>query len=166
MPSGPRMNPANDESRHPAGGEQTSSPGGHQKSKTPKGVTVSVELSPGELIDKITILSIKNRRITDPEKRRWVQGELEMLTAIRDQAIPSSNELAALTNDLEMINEQLWAVEDEIRLCEQHGDFGTRFIELARSVYGRNDERAELKARIDELLGAAIREQKFYHRDG
>jgi hypothetical protein len=124
--------------------------------------TVLVEIAPGELIDKITILHIKRERIADAGKLAHVRAELAALEAARDRALPSSDELTRLTAELRAVNEALWQIEDDIRECERSGDFGPRFVELARSVYRRNDERAALKRQINELLGAAFSEQKAY----
>ncbi len=124
--------------------------------------SIRVEVSPGELIDKITILEIKSDRIEDKAKLANVRTELGLLTATRDAAIEHVEKLAELTTGLRKINEKLWDIEDEIRLCEAAGDFGDKFIELARAVYISNDERARLKREINELLGSAIVEEKSY----
>ena len=124
--------------------------------------SISVEIAPGELIDKITILQIKLERVTDPRKLANVRTELDVLTAAYDRAIPASAELTKLTGDLKAVNESLWEIEDDIRLCEWAGDFGPRFIELARSVYFQNDRRAAVKRQINELLGSTIIEEKAY----
>ena len=124
--------------------------------------SVRVEVSPGEMIDKITILEIKAERMTDTAKLANVRAELDSLTADRDTAIPASTELEAFTSALKKVNETLWDIEDEIRACERAKDFGPRFVELARSVYVNNDERAAIKRRINDLLGATIVEEKSY----
>jgi hypothetical protein len=124
--------------------------------------TVAVEVAPGELIDKITILEIKRERIADEGKQAHIRAELAALHAARDRALAASAELARLTAALRAVNEALWQVEDDIRQCERAGDFGPRFVELARSVYLRNDERAALKRQLNALLGAAFSEQKAY----
>lgn len=124
--------------------------------------SVSVEISPGELIDKITILEIKLDRISDPEKVNNVRREWEILTGSRDAALPQSDELDGLTKQLGGVNKQLWVIEDDIRDCERNKDFGEKFIELARSVYIINDKRAALKGEINALLGSVIREEKSY----
>ncbi len=126
----------------------------------PKSVTI--EIAPGELIDKLTILEIKTERIRDAAKLSNIHAELAALQAVRDRNIGSSKDIAALTSELKAVNQRLWQVEDEIRLCEQANDFGPRFIELARSVYQENDRRSALKRRINELLGSCIVEEKLY----
>ena len=124
--------------------------------------SVTVAIAPGELIDKITILEIKAERITDPEKLRHVRAELAALSEARDRSIFDGEGLAALVAELKAINESLWDIEDEIRSCEREGDFGTEFVELARSVYETNDRRAAVKRRINERLGSEIVEEKSY----
>ncbi|MGE0757433.1 MAG: DUF6165 family protein [Pirellulaceae bacterium] len=125
-------------------------------------VSVSIEVSPGELIDKITILEIKSSRMRDLDKLRNVRKELETLTASRDRAIPASARLTELCQMLKQVNEELWRIEDEIRDCERRRDFGPEFIELARSVYHRNDRRSSIKRDINELLGSQLVEEKSY----
>lgn len=124
--------------------------------------TISVEIAPGELIDKITILEIKSDRITDADKVTNVRIELETLEACRNSAVPASEELERLTTELRKINEILWIIEDDIRDCERDGDFGKKFVELARAVYKTNDVRAALKRDINVLLGSRLVEEKSY----
>ena len=128
----------------------------------PSGTTVTVKVSPGELIDKIAILGIKTERITDPEKLANIRIELETLTAVRDAALIPSALLRGLAAELKRINATLWDVEDDIRDHERDGDFGPGFIELARNVYRTNDRRSEVKRRINELLGSRLIEEKSY----
>lgn len=125
-------------------------------------LSVSVEISPAELIDKITILRIKSERIDDTDKRANVAAELARLSAVRDGNLPRSDDLDRLTAELKAVNDSLWQIEDDIRDCERAGDFGARFIELARAVYRTNDNRMAVKRRINELLGSAIVEEKSY----
>lgn len=124
--------------------------------------TITVEIAPGELIDKITILEIKLERMDDEEKIRNVRFEWETLVASRDSAIPPSQELDRLTMELRGVNEKLWVIEDDIRDCQRNKDFGDTFIELARAVYISNDKRAALKKEINLLLGSRIVEEKSY----
>ena len=123
---------------------------------------IRVEIAPGELIDKITILTIKRERIDDPDKLANVRTEIEVLESARDSALDRSPVLDQLTAELKSINEQLWEIEDEIRICERENDFGPRFIELARSVYQTNDRRADVKRQINERLGSRLIEEKSY----
>ncbi len=127
-----------------------------------KGLTVSIEISPGELIDKVTILEIKAARIGDAEKLANVRHELDLLAGIRAKNLSESADLTALEAGLKQTNEALWQIEDDIRDCERAKDFGPRFVELARSVYRTNDRRAQLKREIGELFGAGIVEEKSY----
>ncbi|MCH7711942.1 MAG: hypothetical protein IH903_09935 [Proteobacteria bacterium] len=123
---------------------------------------VKVEISPGELIDRITILEIKAARITDEAKRANVRVELGELTAARQGAVAASARLAALTGELKEVNEALWDIEDEIRALEAAMDFGPAFIELARAVYKTNDRRSAIKRKINELLGSRLIDEKSY----
>jgi flavin prenyltransferase len=125
------------------------------------GCTVHVEVSVGELIDKITILEIKSERIGATHKLANVRRELETLRRAA-QAVPTSERLTQLTDELRAVNETLWTVEDEIRRCEARSDFGAAFIELARSVYRHNDHRAALKRQVNDLVGSRLTEEKSY----
>ncbi len=120
-------------------------------------------MGPGELLDKLTILQIKSERIDDSEKLRNVHAELAVVEGAQRQKIRAMPGLGELLGELKKVNERLWDIENEIRACEQAEDFGGRFVELARSVYQTNDRRAAIKKRINELLGAAFREEKEYH---
>lgn len=124
--------------------------------------SVRVEISPGELVDKITILEIKLEHITPIEKRNNIRRELKLLMRRKNEAIPESLVLDRLTIDLKAINRRLWDIEDEIRQHERDQKFDERFVTLARSVYKTNDRRAEIKARINSLLGAEMVEEKTY----
>lgn len=124
--------------------------------------TITVEIAPGELIDKITILEIKSARMTDAAKVDNVRIELSTLENARDSAISASSELTDLTAQLKAINEALWEIEDDIRDCERDKDFGQKFVDLARSVYKSNDKRAALKRDINVLLGSRLVEEKSY----
>jgi hypothetical protein len=132
----------------------------------PRAGPITIEVSPGELIDKITILEIKAERLTSAEKLGNVRLELDLLLAARAQALPSSPKLAALTAELKAVNAALWDVEDAIRRCESEGDFGASFIELARAVYRQNDRRSALKRALNEQLGSRLFEEKSYCRYG
>lgn len=122
----------------------------------------TVEVSWGELIDKITILEIKEQRLTSPEAVSNVRRELATLTRVVRELQPRPVELDELKNRLESINEILWEVEDQIRAKEAKRSFDQQFIELARSVYINNDERARIKRQINELLNSEFVEEKQY----
>jgi len=124
--------------------------------------SIKIDAAPGELIDKITILEIKAERIDDERKRANVTYELATLSNARELAIETSDQIRELSGLLKAVNEKLWEIEDEIRLCEREEDFGEKFVELARSVYRFNDERAEIKREINTMLGARIVEEKSY----
>ena len=131
-----------------------------------------VPVSAGELVDKITILQIKVERIDDSAKRANVAVELAALEAVAVRAglVAGAGQadgltgavLAAATAELVDVNGELWDIEDRIRDCERAGDFGPGFIELARAVYLTNDRRAALKARINQLCGSQLVEEKSY----
>jgi Flp pilus assembly protein TadD len=126
------------------------------------GGEITARIAPGELLDKLSILQIKSERIDDPQKRRNVLAEKEALEQARDRAVEPSSALDDLYRDLKSVNEALWDVEDAIRVCERQGDFGPRFVELARSVYRHNDRRAACKRKINELLQSDLIEEKSY----
>ncbi len=119
-------------------------------------------VSPGELLDKITILRIKSARIDDAAKLANVRHELAALQKTWDQAVPADAAIAAQERALEAVNARLWDIEDQIRDEEAAQRFGARFIELARAVYIENDERARIKKRVNEALGSALVEEKSY----
>lgn len=126
------------------------------------GRLIEVAVSPGELIDKISILEIKVERISEPGKLKNVKHALAILGASRAEALPQSDELTRLEAELKRANEALWEIEDALRACEAAKDFGPRFVELARSVYKTNDRRAATKKRIDQLFGSALTDEKSY----
>lgn len=125
-------------------------------------MAVMVPVSWGEVIDKITILEIKSKRLNDGAKLANVRKELDMLVAVREREFPRHRELASLSGMLEEVNAKLWDIEDDIRDCERQRDFGERFVQLARAVYYTNDERAQLKRRVNDLLGSELVEEKSY----
>lgn len=125
-------------------------------------MNLSVEISPGELIDKITILEIKAERIQGADKRKHIATELDILRNVYTENIKNSEKMGELTTRLRSVNESLWDIEDDIRICEKNKDFGESFIELARSVYKCNDQRAEIKREMNELLSSRIFEVKSY----
>ncbi len=131
-------------------------------SQTSEKAAILIEVGPGELIDKITILEIKSERMSDAAKLRNVRHELDVLNAARAAHIAATAALARLEAELKSVNEALWVIEDDIRQCEADRDFGPKFIELARSVYKQNDRRAALKKDINTLTGSAIIEEKSY----
>jgi len=123
---------------------------------------IEIEVAPGELIDKLTILEIKRERIHDAQKRANVETEFAALRSACEAGVPASAALLALRAELSAVNGRLWEIEDEIRDCEHRQDFGAPFIALARAVYQTNDRRAELKREINLLLGSTLIEEKSY----
>ena len=124
--------------------------------------TVTIEIAPGELLDKITILQIKAERIADPAKVANVTTELNMLEQVWRETVTDDAEIRALSAELKSINEKLWEIEDDIRDEERNRRFGERFIELARAVYVTNDERANAKKKVNLHLNSSIVEEKSY----
>jgi len=123
---------------------------------------ILVPISPGELLDKITILRIKAARMSDPAKVANVKHELQLLEQTWRQSVPAGVNITADEQALEKVNAELWVIEDEIRDRELARAFDARFIELARAVYVTNDERAAIKRRINQALGSALVEEKSY----
>ena len=123
---------------------------------------ILIPMSPGELLDKITILQIKSERISDPVKVSNVKTELEMLEQVWQTAVESDDTISALTAELKTVNEALWEIEDDVRDEERNKRFGERFIELARAVYVTNDQRADAKKRVNLHLNSTIVEEKSY----
>ncbi len=127
-----------------------------------KSTPLLVEIGVGELIDKITILRIKSERMTDTAKLANVAHELKVLEEVRRAGVPATPELTRLEAELKAVNEALWEIEDDIRVCEAQADFGPEFIRLARAVYQTNDRRAELKKAINIAAGSTVIEEKSY----
>ena len=127
-------------------------------------MSVQIEVSYGELCDKMTILEIKSARIQDPLKLANVTRELAGLNRVWAAIDPAqvTEAVSAAREALRVVNEKLWRIEDDIRQQERERRFDAAFIALARSVYQVNDERARLKRRIDELLGSCLVEEKSY----
>ena len=122
---------------------------------------INVPISPGELLDKITILEIKSENIEDKEKLANVETELKLLSLIWENTNPDSD-LEALKQELKDNNKALWDIEDKIRIKESNKEFDHVFVELARSVYIQNDKRADTKKKINLKLGSMIVEEKSY----
>ena len=123
---------------------------------------ILIPISPGELLDKITILQIKSARIDDATKVANVNTELGMLEKVWSETVEDDEEIQALTAELKSVNEALWEIEDDIRDEERNNRFGDRFIELARAVYVTNDERANAKKKVNLHLNSDIVEEKSY----
>ena len=123
---------------------------------------ILVEVSVGELLDKISILEIKKEKIKDNKSLKFIDEEYNVLKAELDKNIKSDNKLNDLFNSLKEINSKLWVIEDEKRLCEKNKDFGENFIKLSRDVHFLNDSRARIKLEINKYTGSKIKEIKEY----
>ena len=123
---------------------------------------ILTEISAGELLDKISILEIKIEKIKNPELKKQVKKEFEILNANKEKSIKMTPEIEKLYLKLKETNLKLWKIEDEIRNCEKNSDFKENFVELARSVYFNNDTRSSLKLSINQKLGSNIIEVKEY----
>jgi len=133
-----------------------------QKNPEKRADIVCAEISVGELIDKITILQLKNKYIKNEKKLKNVRKELEILCKTRDEKVPSSPQLDSLTQQLYDVNQQLWDIEDDCRDKERNKEFDDEFIQVTRSVYITNDKRCALKREINNLLGSNLIEEKSY----
>jgi len=129
---------------------------------TNKSKKIQTEISPGELLDKISILEIKINKITSKDKLIQLNKEYEILTLSKKANINFSKEIEILYKEIKEINQNLWNIEDEIRICEKNKKFDEKFITLARNVYLNNDKRAKIKSKINEILGSNIKEIKEY----
>ncbi|NBO99892.1 MAG: hypothetical protein EBU90_07155 [Proteobacteria bacterium] len=124
---------------------------------------ILIPVSAGELIDKITILRIKSGLIRDPEKKRHVDRELDLLDSIRADLLSAyADRISQLEHELHTVNLDLWHIEDFKRDCERRQRFDTAFIEAARAVYQKNDLRAQIKQEINRRCGSLVQEQKSH----
>jgi len=124
--------------------------------------TILVEISVGELLDKISILEIKKEKIKESEKLKFITDEYEVLKDQLDKNVKSDEKLEKLFNSLKEINVKLWVIEDDKRMCEKDSVFGEKFIKLSRNVHFLNDDRAKIKLEINSHTGSKIREIKEY----
>jgi hypothetical protein len=123
---------------------------------------IIVEVSIGELLDKISILEIKQEKIKDPEKLKFISDEHSVLKDQLNKNVKSNDEIKKLFQSLKEINAKLWVIEDDKRLCEKEKDFTEKFIKLSRDVHFLNDDRAKIKLEINNLTGSKIKEIKEY----
>ena len=123
---------------------------------------IIVEVSIGELLDKISILEIKQEKIKDPEKLKFINNEYSILKDQLKKNIKSDDKLNNLYQSLKEINAKLWVIEDNKRQCEKDKDFGEKFIKLSRDVHFLNDDRAKIKLEINNHTGSSIKEIKEY----
>jgi len=123
---------------------------------------ILVEASVGELLDKISILEIKKEKIKDTKKLSYINDEYNILKDQLNKNVKSDEKLKKLFQSLKEINEKLWVIEDDKRLCEKNSDFGDKFIKLSRDVHFLNDNRAKIKLEINNHTGSKIKEIKEY----
>ena len=123
---------------------------------------IIVEVSIGELLDKISILEIKQEKIKDPEKLKFVLNEYSILKNQLESNVKTDDELDKLFKSLKDINSKLWVIEDDKRKCEKDKDFGEKFVKLSRDVHFLNDDRAKIKLEINNHTGSTIKEIKEY----
>ena len=124
--------------------------------------TILVEVSVGELLDKISILEIKKEKIKDSEKLKFINDEYKVLKDQLDKNVKSDEKIDKLFQSLKEINSKLWVIEDDKRLCEKNSDFSEKFIKLSRDVHFLNDDRAKIKLEINQHTGSKIKEIKKY----
>ena len=123
---------------------------------------IIVEVSIGELLDKVSILEIKQEKIKNTEKLKFINNEHSVLKNQLDKNVKSDEKIDKLYQSLKEINSKLWLIEDEKRLCEKEKDFGEKFIKLSRDVHFLNDDRAKIKLEINNHTGSKIKEIKEY----
>ena len=123
---------------------------------------ILVEVSVGELLDKLSILEIKKEKIKDHTKLNFINDEYNILKEQVNKNLKSDEKLENLFQSLKVINSKLWVIEDNKRLCEKNSDFGEKFIQLSRDVHFLNDDRAKIKLEINDLTGSKIKEIKEY----
>ncbi len=123
---------------------------------------ILVEVSVGELLDKLSILEIKQEKIKDTEKLKYIKDEYKVLKDQLSKNVKSDNKLDELFNSLKKINSKLWVIEDDKRMCEKKSDFSEKFIKLSRDVHFLNDDRAKIKLEINNHTGSKIKEIKEY----
>ena len=129
---------------------------------TNKSKKIILEVSAGELLDKISILEIKLVKIKNPDSQQEINKEYKLLKEAQASNIEMSDKIEHLFGEIREVNIKLWNIEDKLRICEKNKDFGKNFTELARGVYLNNDKRAKIKLEINKILGSNIREIKQY----
>ena len=123
---------------------------------------ILVEVSVGELLDKISILEIKQEKIKDAESLKFIKDEYNILKSELDKNVKNDENLKNLFNSIKEINSKLWVIEDDKRMCEKNKDFGENFIKLSRDIHFLNDNRAKIKLEINNYTGSKIKEIKEY----
>ena len=120
------------------------------------------EISTGELLDKISILEIKREKIKDKTDQEEINKEYKILKEVQNSSIEVTKKFKTLFKEIKKVNQNLWNIEDKLRICEKNEDFGQNFIKLARGVYINNDKRSKIKSKINEVSGSNIKEIKQY----
>ena len=123
---------------------------------------ILTEISPGELLDKISILEIKLKQIKDKNSLEEVKKEYKILKETQNSSIELTGRIKELFDSIKEVNLVLWRIEDDVRLCEKNKDFGKNFIKLARAIYFNNAKRSDIKSEINKTLGSNINEVKQY----
>ena len=123
---------------------------------------ILIEVSVGELLDKISILEIKKKKIKDLEKLKFINDEYNIIKDQLNKNVKSNEKLEKLFQSLKEINARLWVIEDDKRLCEKNSDFGDKFIKLSREIHFLNDDRSKVKLEINNHTGSKIKEIKEY----
>ena len=121
------------------------------------------EISTGELLDKISILEIKLEKVRDKIKLKEINKEYKILREVQNSSIKETKKFQILFKKIKEVNQNLWNIEDKLRICEKNKDFGQNFIKLARGVYMNNDKRSKIKSKINEVSGSNIKEIKQYN---
>ena len=127
-----------------------------------KSKKILTEISAGELLDKISILDIRLEKTKNKEDHKEINKEYKILKETQKSNIETTEKTKHLFNEIKKVNQNLWNIEDKLRICEKNKDFGEKFIELARGVYFNNDNRSKIKSEINKLLGSNIKEIKQY----
>jgi hypothetical protein len=129
---------------------------------TNKSKKILSEISAGELFDKISILEIKLEKVRDKIKLKEINKEYKILREVQNSSIKETKKFQILFKKIKEVNQNLWNIEDKLRICEKNKDFGQNFIKLARGVYMNNDKRSKIKSKINEVSGSNIKEIKQY----
>ena len=123
---------------------------------------ILAEISVGELLDKISILEIKLDKVKNEDSRKEINKEYKILKELQKSKVEMTDKMKLLFKDIKNVNQNLWNIEDKLRICEKNKDFGQSFVELARNVYFNNDKRSKIKKEINKISGSDIKEIKQY----
>jgi len=123
---------------------------------------ILAEISVGELLDKVSILEIKLDKVKNEDSRKEINKEYKILKELQKSKVEMTDKMKLLFKDIKNVNQNLWNIEDKLRICEKNKDFGQSFVELARNVYFNNDKRSKIKKEINKISGSDIKEIKQY----